>query len=102
MCGILRAWVIGRWRAERRAKAARPWVSEHHRRRLVVAAHWTITTAQRAVRPDEPVRVMVADVQRRAVDDFGMTVSRDDAAAVLRERLRSLDVETDAFGTPSS
>lgn len=96
--------MIGRWLARRRANAAVLRGAEHDRRRLVSAADWTITTARRAARPDELARVMVADVQRRAADDFGLDVAHDLAAAVLRDRLRlrlSYDIDTDAFGTSS-
>lgn len=95
------AVVLGRWRA-RRAGAQQV---DHDRLRLVSAADWAITVARRVARPDHLARVMVEDVQLRADDDFGMVVSREDAAAALRDGLRlrvSYDIETDAFGTPSS
>ncbi|MFJ2833569.1 hypothetical protein ACIPC1_39530 [Streptomyces sp. NPDC087263] len=84
---------------------------EHFRKQLHAATDNAITTAVRA-RLAEPVtdlhhipamRVTTGDVVARALDDFGLEVPRDHAAAMLRHRLefrghaRWPDLITDAF-----
>jgi hypothetical protein len=82
-------------------------LDEHQRRRLTVAADWAITTASRQLRATltttsdvPPVAVTVQDVIGRAADD-GLTVTRADAAAALRQRFTlrggGLGLVTDAF-----
>jgi hypothetical protein len=89
--------MAGMWR---RRKPRGGSVEDHDRKRLVVAADWAITSARRVAAPDELAVVTVAAVVERARDDFGLIVKRDQAAAVLRERLElrggGLDVATDA------
>jgi hypothetical protein len=75
--------------------------AEHERRRLVVAADWAITTARRRWElGSDPIPVTVADVVERAADD-GLVVTREAAAAALRERFElrtgGMGLTTDAF-----
>lgn len=91
--------VLFGWVRRRREAAAVVRGLEHERRRLVVAADWAITRARRGVPAGERVRVPVAAVVVEAHDQFGMSVTRATAAAVLRERVQlraALDVDTDA------
>ncbi|MFE5730237.1 hypothetical protein ACFQ7A_04895 [Streptomyces sp. NPDC056528] len=68
----------------------------HRQRQLVHAADWAITAAirecwSRQVEDLAAVRIMlvsVSDVVRRAEEDFNVTVSREEAYALLLDRLR--------------
>jgi hypothetical protein len=72
-----------RRRATRRKTAIR-----HYRRRLAFAADRAVAGALRRADPDGAVVVSVHEVQRLAYEDFGLaSVSRDAAAAALRQRL---------------
>jgi len=72
----------------RRAAARREAAIRHYRARLAFSADRALAGALRRAEPDGPVVVSVHEVQRLAYEDFGLTeVSRDAAAAALRERL---------------
>jgi len=77
-----------RRREVRRARSAAALAAGERHRQLVHAADWTITDARRAAASDEPAVVSVAAVQHRAAADDGLQVEPEEAAAVLRARLR--------------
>ena len=80
---VLVAWAARRRGGSRQVRAVR---CEH--RALVNAADWALSRAQVAVGRDPMVLVTVDEVLAKAREDFGLThVSREHAAAVLRERL---------------
>lgn len=93
---LTRPW--WRARAERSARARRP-------RELRRAADMVIAAARRAVGPGEPAVVRVAAVRELAAGHFGhLSVSRQEAAAALRERYERAgcdrDCVTDAYDRP--
>lgn len=88
----------GRRRAERRAALA---AQQREREGLLSAADWAITSA-REWWPGygEPEWVTVDDVVARALEDEGLEVTREAAAAMLRERLEyrgKFGLRTDAY-----
>jgi hypothetical protein len=83
--------VIRRFRVRRHRRAAErarrdAQVRRYHQ--LVAAADWVISAARRHAAPDELAVVTVAAVQRQAAADWQLQVDREEAAAVLRDRLR--------------
>ncbi|AEY94361.1 hypothetical protein SHJG_p246 (plasmid) [Streptomyces hygroscopicus subsp. jinggangensis 5008] len=97
-CAALLAAVLphaGHRIQEYRAEHARRTAAEHRRRQLAHATDWAITTAirecwERTVDDWRAPRIMlvsVADVVRRAEDDFNLHVSREEAHALLVDRL---------------
>lgn len=80
--------VMCAWGRRRREERLRLRAAEHDRLRLVCAVDWAITVARRTAAPGDLVVVTVEAVQARAFDDFALTVTRAQAAAALREKLR--------------
>lgn len=80
---------------EYRAEYARRTATEHRRRQLVNATDWALATAIRECwgrtvddwRAPRIMLISVADVVRRAEDDFNLHVTREEAHALLMERL---------------
>ncbi|MFJ2922878.1 hypothetical protein [Streptomyces sp. NPDC087307] len=80
---------------EYRAEHARRTAAEHRRRQLLNATDWAISMSlreslNRQVTDWRAPRIMlisVADVVRRAADDFNLHVSREEAHALLMNRL---------------
>lgn len=80
---------------EYRAEHARRTAAEHRRRQLVNATDWAITAAARECwdrkvddwRAPRIMLISVADVVRRAEDDFNLQVDREEAHALLMDRL---------------
>ncbi|MFJ8855200.1 hypothetical protein [Streptomyces sp. NPDC102437] len=80
---------------EYRAEHARRTAADHRRRQLLYATDWAITTAVRECwgrkvddwRAPRIMLVSVADVVRRAGDDFNLYVSREEARTLLMHRL---------------
>ncbi len=80
---------------EYRAEHARRTAAEHRRRQLVNATDWAITMALRECwdrkvddwRAPRIMLISVADVVRRAEDDFNLQISREEAHALLVDRL---------------
>ncbi|MFI8992179.1 hypothetical protein ACIG63_45840 [Streptomyces antimycoticus] len=98
MCAALLAAVLptARHRIQQyRAEHAQRTAADHRRRQLLHAVDWAISTAVRECwsrqvddwRAPRIMLVSVADVIRRAEADFNLHVSREEARAVLRERL---------------
>jgi type II secretory pathway pseudopilin PulG len=98
VCAALLAAVLphaGRRIQEHRADQARSAAAEHRRRQLIHATDWAITAAIRKCwehtvddwRAPRIMLVSVADVVRRAEDDFNLHVSREEAHALLMDRL---------------
>ncbi|MFC8223594.1 hypothetical protein ACFUTY_36185 [Streptomyces sp. NPDC057362] len=98
ICAALLAAVLPTARhriQEYRAEHARRTVAEHRRRQLVNATDWAITTAVRECwdrkvddwRAPRIMLISVADVVRRAEDDFNLQISREEAHALLMDRL---------------
>ncbi|MBY8868693.1 hypothetical protein [Streptomyces sennicomposti] len=100
VCAALLAAVLPHARhriQQARDENARRTAAEHRRRQLVHATDWAITAAirecwERTVEDWRAPRIMlvsVADVVRRAEDDFNLHVSREEAHALLMDRLAS-------------
>lgn len=73
---------------------------DHDQARIRAAADWAITSAGRRAMAGEVGHVTVADVRRRALEDFGMTIDEPTARAALRARLElrgTLGLSTDAW-----
>jgi hypothetical protein len=78
-----------------RTEHARRTAAEHRRRQLLNATDWAITTAVRECfnrqvtdwRAPRIMLISVADVVRRAEDDFNLHISREEAHALLMDRL---------------
>lgn len=74
---------------------------DHDRARVRESADWAITSASRAMRAGQSGRVTVADVQRRALDDFSLEIDDATARAALRERFTlrggGIGLTTDAW-----
>lgn len=98
ICAALLAAVLPTARhriQEYRAEHARRTAAEHRRRQLVNATDWAITTAVRECwdrkvddwRASRIMLISVADVVRRAEDDFNLQISREEAHALLMDRL---------------
>ncbi|MHA6763956.1 hypothetical protein [Streptacidiphilus sp. PAMC 29251] len=93
---VLVVWTTRRQRADRERRSA----SREHRK-LVSAADWTVRRARSRADRAQTMLVTVDEVLVKAMEDFGLTqVTREHAAAVLRERLAMLggraDIVTDA------
>ncbi|WP_274036696.1 hypothetical protein [Streptomyces sp. MMBL 11-1] len=98
ICAALLAAVLPHARhriQEYRAEHARRTAAEHRRRQLLNATDWAITMSvreslNRQVTDWRAPRIMlisVADVVRRAEDDFNLQISREEAHALLMNRL---------------
>ncbi|MFF4828250.1 hypothetical protein ACFY20_35795 [Streptomyces sp. NPDC001312] len=78
-----------------RDEHARRTAAEHRRRQLLHATDWAISTAVRKCwdrkvddwRAPRVALISVQDVVRRAEDDFNLHVSREEARALLMDRL---------------
>ncbi|WP_332011190.1 hypothetical protein [Streptomyces anulatus] len=94
LLALLSPWIghrVRRYRAEQDRRAG----AEHRRRQLLNATDWAISMSvreslNRQVTDWRAPRIMlisVADVVRRAEDDFNLRVSREEAHALLMNRL---------------
>ncbi|MGW3491902.1 hypothetical protein [Streptomyces sp. NRRL F-5630] len=80
---------------EYRAEHARRTAAEHRHRQLLNATDWAITTALRKCSAREVddwrapgiMLISVADVVRRAEEDFNLRVEHEEAHALLMHRL---------------